>query len=226
MPAGTARSPGAFPGGFAGLGGFPEHEVGDGIALVFVGVHAGTQLHALPVEVRQAAVVRQAGNAVVDGALADVSQILVLQPLDEGDHLRNVLRGPGQIGEVLLVDLHGLEILEEGDRVFLRQVPHGAVARCIGGIGGEVILTVPDGFVIHVREVHAVTHLVARRQEGAFEQILEQERPQVADVGEVVDRGAACVEGDDTRRDGRHGFHLAGHGVEESEDWQRAHPSS
>ena len=41
VPAGAARSPGALPGGLAGLGGLPEHEVGDGIPLVLVGVDTG-----------------------------------------------------------------------------------------------------------------------------------------------------------------------------------------
>ena len=98
--------------------------------------------------------------------------------------------------------------------------------RLTRGFRRKVFLAIADDLVFHVRDIHAVPHLVARGLEGALQEILEQEGSQVPDVGKVVDRWAAGIEGDDPRRDGRYGFHLAGEGVEESEVGQCAHPNS
>jgi len=76
------------------------------------------------------------------------------------------------------------------------------MALVVGGLRPQAALAVPDDLVFHVGDVHAVADLVARALQGALEQVLEQEGAQVADVGEVVDRGSAGVDRHQPRGEG------------------------
>ena len=226
VPARSPGAPGGIPGGFAGLEGLPQHEITEGFALVFIGIHGSAHLHALPIQMGQAPILGQARDAEVDAALPGVGQALGLQALNEPNHLGNVFRGPGQEGEAGLRDGHGLQIVEEGLGIATREGLHGLVTGRILGLQGQILLAIADDLVLHIRDVHAVAHLEARGLEGALEQILEQEGPQVADVGEVVDRGPTGVEGDHAGIQRIHGLHPPSEGVEEMDGACHRHASS
>ena len=53
-----------------------------------------------------------------------------------------------------------------------------------------------DDFVLHVRDVHDVMDVVAFEFEIAADQIAENKRAPVSDVGEVIDRRPAAIHAD------------------------------
>ena len=74
-----------------------------------------------------------------------------------------------------------------------------------------------DGAVVDVGEVHDVKHLVARGLEVAAQQVLEEEGPEVPEVGVVPDGRPARVERDARRREGLERLDGAGERVVEGE---------
>ena len=76
---------------------------------------------------------------------------------------------------------------------------------------------VADDLVFDVGDVHHVIELVAARVQPAAQDVLERERPQVADVDVVVNRRAAGVHAHDVVVQGGEGLHLLGEGVVETQ---------
>src|SRR2546425_5820995 len=74
-----------------------------------------------------------------------------------------------------------------------------------------------DGAVVHVRQVHDVEDVVTRELEVAPQQILEQERAEVADMGVVPHRGPAGVERDPGWDEWLERFEAAGESVVQRE---------
>ena len=98
------------------------------------------------------------------------------------DHLRDVL---GRAG-------HVLGPLEAQRRHVLLEGPH-----VLGGEGAEVgarLLGLLDDPVVHVGHVHDLADPVAEVAQRAAQHVGGHERPEVADVRAVVDRGPAGVE--------------------------------
>ena len=92
---------------------------------------------------------------------------------------------------------------------------------CTYSRSGRPAATAPrDRLVVHVGEIHDVEDVVPARLEPAAQEVLEQERPEVSDVGVVVDGGAAGIERDPARLEGNERLDLAGERVVEAE----AHP--
>ena len=83
-----------------------------------------------------------------------------------------------------------------------------------------------DRPVVHVGQVHDVEDLVAAGLEPAPQQVLEEERPEVPDVGVVVDRGPAGVQRDPPRLQGDERLDAAGEGVVEAEGHPPAAPAA
>jgi len=193
MPAGAALAPGAGPAVVAvlGLGGFPEREVGDAFAVVFVGVVGlasavgGLRLERLTVEMGEFAVVRLAGDAEVDGAVPPQVGVAVCHEVfDHGDHLGDVGGGAG--------------LLVRGEHVERRAVGVKALRPALGegheGLAGFAGLA--DGLVVHVGDVAHMPDLVPRCLENAPEDILEQEGAEVPDVRRAIDSRPAAVAAD------------------------------
>jgi hypothetical protein len=90
-------------------------------------------------------------------------------------------------------------------------------------LGGEAAQVLPrllrllDDPVVHVGHVHDLADAVAEVLQGAAQDVRRHEGAEVPDVGAVVDRGAARVEGHLRRLQGREGLDLRGEGVEESQ---------
>ncbi len=89
--------------------------------------------------------------------------------------------------------VQGGAVLEEGPGVELGDLPDGLalLARALQHL--VLALVRVAGQVPDVGHVHDVPHLVAQLPQGAHQQVLGNVGAQVAEVSEVVDRGAAGV---------------------------------
>ena len=76
---------------------------------------------------------------------------------------------------------------------------------------------VADDFILHVGDVHDVVEFIAAGAQPAAEQVLKGERPQVADVDEIVDRGPAGVHSDHISVERSEGLDLLRKGVVEAQ---------
>ncbi len=89
----------------------------------------------------------------------------------------------------------------------------------LGGVLGQRLALgrrVANDLVVHVGDVHDVVHLVAAIDQPAAQNVLESEGPQVADVGVIVDRGAAGVHAHGIAFERLKRLHLLGESVVET----------
>src|SRR5215813_1111397 len=168
------------PGRPAGLGGLPEREV-QGIALALVHVHPRSRFELVEVLPRQLAVGGETADLEVHVALQDVSDAPSDQPLDEGDHLGNVL------GRLRLhvggVDPDGGHVLLVFRDVALRD-----------GRGGHALLVgSPDDAVVHVGVVLDEGDFVVAEAEVAPHHVEDHGAPCMPDVTEIVHGDPAHV---------------------------------
>src|SRR5262249_32265244 len=104
--------------------------------------------------------------------------------LDHRDHLGNMLgRARVPLGRL---DVQALDVAEEGVHVL-----HGEVVQ-----RKAFLARAADRLVVHVGQVHDLRHAQPAGEEVPAQDVLEQERPQVADVDGVVDRRSARVHPD------------------------------
>ena len=96
VPAGSARAPGAVPFRLARLGPLPQGEVA-GIALLVADLDARSRLQLLRIAVAQFAVIGVLADVEIDVAARGIGGPLVDQPLDERDHVGDVLRRPRHV---------------------------------------------------------------------------------------------------------------------------------
>jgi hypothetical protein len=211
VPARTTFAPRAGPVVVAVLGlvGFPQGEVGGGLAVVLVGVvglagavgRLRTGLAA--VQAGELAVIGAGADLEVDGAvLGDVGVAAVDERPDHGDLLRDVLDRAGldlrdeqPEGRAIGVELVGPALGESRQGHLRRHRP-------------------ADRLVVHVGEVADMLHLEAVDLERATEDVLQEEGPEVADVGRAVHGRTAAIhaEGGAAGLE-EQGAHLAAHGV-------------
>jgi hypothetical protein len=203
VPAGAAGTDGRFPKMFAGLGRFPEREIACAFFFVAVVVDAGAGLNAGQVDLGKFAVVGKFRDAVVDRAFARIGECFLLQPLDELDHVVDMVGGSDPVFRRF--DAEDAAIVEKGLHEFLGVVANGQARG--GGVG--------DDAVVDVGEVHDVMHFEAAELEEAAENVLKDEGAVIADVRVVVDRGAASVHADFAGLLRDEGLGLAGEGVVE-----------
>ena len=103
------------------------------------------------------------------------------------------------------LDAESFAIVEEGLDKFFGVIADADV------LGGGV----SDNAVVYVGEIHYVGQSIAAKFEEAAEDVLEDEGAVIADVGEVVDGGAAGVHGDFAGFLGDEGLALVGERVVE-----------
>src|SRR5918998_3647350 len=183
VPARTPRSPRALPRGLAGLRGLPEREVER--ALLETRLALLCLAHLLGALVRELAIVWEALDRVVDVAVSfarGVGAALLDQLLDKRDHLRDMLCRPR------------LEV-READAEYLQALVEGVGVSAHYFFPGDALLVGPAyDLVLYIRYVLDELDLVAPTSKVPRDHIPEQRRPDVADVGVVVDRRAADVE--------------------------------
>ena len=211
VPAGASLAPRTLPDHVAiGLiPGFPEREIADALLLILVVADASAGAQFVEVEVGELAVIGEFVEPEVDRLVFGLIRVAVFDQV--GDHLDHPgdvdgVGGRGERGRRL--DAQCFEVFKKGVLEFLREL-------CQREPGG---LTTPDRFVVHVGQIHHAVDLEPPRLQVTLEEVFKQVGAEVADVGVVVDRGAARVELDGFPGgvEGPELFKLAGIGVEKA----------
>ncbi len=184
VPAGTSGAEGTVPlglGRLLGLGGFPQHEV-KRIVLALQHGHALAGAQLVQRLARKLAVARELAHRVVHvAAAALVGQALVLQPADQGQHLRHVFGGTRLDGRGL--DAQPADVLVHGGDHLVGQLADGDAA----------LDRAADDLVVDVGDVAHVGHAQTAAPEPALHHVEGHHHPGMADVAQVVDRHAAHV---------------------------------
>ena len=184
VPARPACAIGTGPlglGGLLGLGAFPEHEIE---RILFAVEHghalAGTQfVERLAAEL---AVAVELANGVIDVAAGHpVGQALLLETVDEAQHLRHVVGGTRLVRGAF--DAEGIGILVQGVDHAVRQ----------GTDALAVVQRPPDDLVVDVGDVTHIGDAVARGPEPALDDVEGHHRTRMAEVTQVIHRHAAHV---------------------------------
>ncbi len=201
VPAGPALAPGRVPGRFAWFGGFPDGKV-HRVFFFFFDLDARPGLHILDLAARKLAVIGVFGDAEIDvPVFGRVGEALVDQPLDHGLDLVHRLGGTRvgggrqhvQVFQVLAV---GLDVAF-GQRLRIHALLVGPV----------------DDLIVHIREVHDVTHVVAAVFQVAPDHVEDDRRHGVPDVRVGIDGRTAHVHLDHVRFERLEFFFFMGKGV-------------
>ena len=183
MPARAAGTERAFPRRLAGLGGFPQHEVGR-MPLVRRDLDSGAGDHVVQRAARKLAILSIALGVEEDVPLRDVGRVVANQPLDQGNdrpHVRcraRLVAGPerAQRGDVGVIG---------GDVARGHRVDRHALGRRLG-----VDLVVDVGEVGGIDDVF----LAIQAPQQTKQHVEHHHRPGVADVDIVVDRRPTDIE--------------------------------
>src|SRR6185369_1090474 len=185
VPAGAAGADLGVPECLAGFGSLPEGEVASLFFAEAVGINARAVFNVGEILLGKLAVLGELGDAEVIGAVfSPVSYALLKKAIDEVCHLVHVLGGSGNGFRALNAENGG--VFEE-EVLKLLGILADADAK-LGGVGDDAIVDVSD--------VHDVLEAVSAHAKPATQDIDGNEGPEIADVGEVVDRGAAVVHAD------------------------------
>ena len=215
VPARVSYAPGAVPLQFLivefGFG-EPEHEVGL-VPLAGIFFHAFTDayLQILRLEIVEYVVFLQFGGVKVHVAAGDIGVIFFQQILDHLNEIADaVCRRYHDVGalHVQLVAIRkecvGVEAGDLHNGLFL---PLGTLQHLIF-TGVRVA-----GQMTHVRDVHSTGYVVSRVAEIFFQHVLHNVGAEVADVGEMIDRGTAGVHLHLAGLVGNKVFFLVGEGI-------------
>ena len=191
VPPRSALAPGRAPHGsdlsVYVLGLLPEREVADVVLVVLVGGDAFAAAHLFEVDARELAVVGEGRDVEVDGLVDDVGASVLDESRDEGDHLVDV---PGRSWvDISRSNAERFEIFEEtADDGLGELVERDALFEGSG-----------NGLVVDVGQVGDEGDVVPLPLEVPVEKVIEEERPVVADVRELVDGRPAGVHADGSR---------------------------
>ena len=184
VPAGAAGADGGLPERLAFLGRLPQREIAGVGLFVFVHVHARAGQVAAEIVVRELAVSGKGGNPEVDRTVAGVGVVPGAQALDGRHHVVDVLGGGDQALGAL-------------------QPQRGAVLQERLGIDAGVFRQrlvlghgIADDLVVHVGDVHDVVEAESAGAQPFAQDVEEGEGAEVADMGVIVDRGAAGIHAD------------------------------
>ncbi len=206
VPAGTSWPERRLPMRLAGFGRFPEREIAGLFLVETVGVHTRAIFYMGEVLLRELAVGRKLGHAVVAGAIVGaVGHALLRQLGDELGHILYMFGGAGDDLWLFEVEIGG--VLEESGLV-------------LAGVVGDALATLfraLDDAVVHVGDVHDVAQFEPLLAQGAAQDVDGDEGAEIADVGEVVDGGSAGVHADERVFGGLEVLHFPGERVEEAQ---------
>ena len=211
MPTGAAAAPGRVPARRGRVRWLPQHEV-HGVFLVGRHFHPRARDHLIQRTARQLAVVGLGRDIEQHMTVRGIGMARRDQLLDDGDHLSDMVGGAradigrqvAQRRHVFLIDARGL----------FGQLPNRDAA--FGGARVDLVVHVGD--VAHIGDM-ALAIGVAQQAEQHVE---HDHGPRIADMGEVVDRGAADIHPHVLRIDGRENVLGLGQGVEEAQGHRTA----
>jgi hypothetical protein len=168
--------------------------------------------HILKQVARKLAVVGEAPDIVIDVTIHLVGNALRNQPLNDGDHFRDVLRGARK--DMRRQNIELLLVLMEGLGIELRDLGGGLAL--FAGLGDQLILTAIQYLHAHmadVGDVLDVQHLETSVLEEPAQPVGHGESTQVADMDIAVDGGAAGVHLDLARLQRHELLDLAGQSI-------------
>ena len=179
---GTVMPDGRRPGGLAGLGRLPQHEI-HRVALVGRDLDPRAGLHLVQRAAGQQAVIGHGGHVEKHVVLGDVGVAALHQALDQRLHLADVLRGARLDRRVERAER--IHVLVELPRRAFRQVADGNAF-----LGGARV-----DLVVDVRDVAGVDDgiLAVEMPQQPVEHVEDDDRARIADMGVVVDGRAADV---------------------------------
>ena len=171
-----------------GLGAF-HNAKSRALSFSYVNVDPRAVFHSSKIFLRQFPVCRKFCNSeIVRAVLGSVGEALGFEPSDEISHLRDVI---GCANKMWPFDVQLCGILKKCLLVFRRVLadPHSVPCR------------IANDLVIYIGDVHHITDVVAALPEEPEEHIYRDERPEVPDVSEIVDSGAAGIHPHFARRE-------------------------
>ena len=182
------------------------------------------------------AVIGKAGDIVIDRAgIGEVGVAGSDQPADLLDHAVDVFRGARHLLRVFAGDLHAqqLRVFEKRFDEKLRHpvgivgIVHVGRALLLGlleALGGQFHLVLPPavgpvvfGHVADVGDVHHLLDAKTDKLKKPTQQITQQKRAEIPDVGVVVNRRAAMVHAHHARRYRLENLHAVGQRVVEAD---------
>ena len=182
VPAGAAAAPGAVPAGGGVVRGLPEHEI-HRVALVGCDLDPGAGDHVLDRAARERAIGVVAVDREQHMALGGIGAAPVDQRLDHRDHLGDVLGGTRLLaGQERAERAHVLVV--PGNRLV------GDLADVTAGLGGACV-----DLVVDVGDVADIGHVVRPVDvpHQPVERVEHHHRPRIAQMGAVIDGGAADI---------------------------------
>src|SRR2546429_427024 len=130
VPARTAGADGGFPEMVAGLRRFPERKVSRTFFFVAVVVDARAGLNAGEIDFGEFSIVWKLGDAIVDRTFARIGEGFLLKPLDELNHVVDVVGGTNPVFGSF--DAERFAIVEERDRKSTRlNSSHGYISYAV-----------------------------------------------------------------------------------------------
>src|SRR5437667_12760719 len=116
VPATTAGADGGFPEMVAVLRRFPERKVSRTFSFVAVVVDARAGLNAGEIDFGEFSIVWKLGDAIVDRTFARIGEGFLLKPLDELNHVVDLVVGPDSVcvclcAELVVLDYKSLRVL-------------------------------------------------------------------------------------------------------------------
>ena len=211
MPARAATAPGRIPAWKRIVRRLPQHEI-HRVLLVGRHFHPRTRDHLVQAAARQLAVIGLGRHIEQHMAIGGIGMASSNQLFDDAQHLRNMLGGTrrhagrqvAQGGDIFFIDARG----------FLGQGPDGDAA--LGGARVDLVVHVGD--VADIGDMRVAID-VAQQPEQHIE---DDHGPRIADMGEVVNRGAADIHAHVLRIDRRELVFGLGQGVEEAQGHRTA----
>jgi hypothetical protein len=180
--------------------GFPQHEI-QRVPLVGCHFDPGAGAQAFRLSAGEGAVRRIGGHVEQDMPLIDVGMAALDQCLDQFDDVGDMLGDPGfRIGRQ---DRQGLHVFVVGVNKGLREGRDGHAP------GGRGLLDL----VVDIGKVADVAHLGIVMPEQACQDVKDHGRSGIANVGVVIDSGAADIQSDSVGPMGPEAFLPAGEGV-------------
>src|ERR1700730_11834783 len=189
VPAGAPNAERRLPRLLTRLARLPQHEVARLVLAIVVDIDAGAGLQSRVVKVSELAVPWKGGDSEIGRAVRDIGVAFLAEQVDQRDHFEDVFRGSRVV--LSTFDAQRIEVIEKRLDVFLGEL----VDRL--AVLGRLL----DDAVLDIGQIHHLRDAVPLLQQDSSQQVLEEEGPEVPDVGIVVDRWAAGVHPNMTRFD-------------------------